>query len=67
MSLPRATIKRMMKEEMGMGQVSDAAITLMSKLVDEYVAEITAEAFAFAKHAQRKTVKAEDIELVMKG
>ena len=47
----------------GAGRVSEAAAKALAKELDEVGVKIGKEAFDYAMHAGRKTVKAEDIEI----
>ena len=63
--LPIAPIKRILKEA-GAQRVSDDAAIELAKVLEEYGEEISEAANRLAKHAGRKTVKAEDIELAVR-
>lgn len=47
----------------GAERVSEAAAEELAKVLDEVGIKIAKEAIDYAKHAKRKTVKAEDIEI----
>jgi histone H3/H4 len=63
--LPIAPIKRILKEA-GAQRVSDDAAAQLAKVLEEYGEQISEDANRLAKHAGRKTVKAEDIELAVR-
>lgn len=59
--LPLASVDRILRNA-GAERVSeDAKLTLAEKL-EEYGGKIAAEAIKWTKHANRKTIKSEDIE-----
>lgn len=60
--LPIAPIKRILQNA-GAQRVSDDAAAELAKVLEEKGEEIAADANKLAKHAGRKTVKAEDIAL----
>lgn len=60
--LPIAPIKRLLKNA-GASRISDEAAIELAEVLEEYGEDLARDATKLAKHAGRKTVKAEDIEL----
>ncbi|NOZ81828.1 MAG: histone family protein [Candidatus Micrarchaeota archaeon] len=60
--IPAAPMAELMKRA-GAERVSESAAKALSKFLIEIGLEISEEAVRLAKHAGRKTVKAEDVEL----
>ena len=63
--LPLAAVARIAKKNGAARVGKDAATALLIK-TEAYIANLTEEANRLAKHAGRKTIKAEDIELAIK-
>ncbi|MCE7697784.1 MAG: histone family protein [Methanobacterium paludis] len=66
MELPVAPIGRIIKNA-GAERVSDDARAALAKVLEEKGEEISSQAVKLAKHAGRKTIKASDIEMAVKG
>lgn len=63
--IPIATADRIIRRATGLRVGNDAA-ELLAEILEEQGTEIAKEAGKYAEHAGRKTVKAEDIKLVIK-
>ena len=63
-TLPKAPVKRII-ESAGAARVSDEATVALAEVLEDYAVEIAERAIKLAKHAGRKTIKAEDIELAL--
>jgi len=63
--LPLAPIERLLKQA-GARRVSEDAVVALAEIIEDYAEEVGEDAIAVAKHAGRKTVKAEDIKLAKK-
>ena len=65
MSFPAAPFERILKRA-GAKRVSQAACEEFARVIEEKMLKVAEEAVLLAKHAGRKTIKAEDIEIAAK-
>lgn len=63
--LPLAPIDRLIRKS-GADRVSEDASVAMSEIISDFVEDLSTHAFKLAKHAGRKTITAEDIQLAAK-
>lgn len=63
--LPIAPVKRILKNS-GAARISDEAAVELANVLEEVGEDIAIRASKLAKHAGRKTVKAEDVVLAAK-
>ena len=64
MAIPKAPVKRIIQEA-GAERVSSDAVDALAEFLEDYAEEVSKKAIAYAKSANRKTVKAEDIALAI--
>ncbi len=62
MSLPKAPIERIIRQA-GADRVSEDAVEELRKAVEDAGQDIAQEAIRMADHAERNTVKKEDVEM----
>lgn len=63
--LPAAPFERVLKKA-GAERTSEDALVAMRDAVEDYADELAKNCVRFARHAGRKTVKAEDVKLAAK-
>ena len=63
--LSTAAVRRLI-EIAGADRVGDDAVEELGKILEEYAVKVGKEATGLARHAGRKTVKAQDIQLAIK-
>ncbi|NJE09850.1 archaeal histone HpkA [Thermococcus sp. MAR1] len=64
--LPIAPIDRLIRKA-GAERVSEEAAKILAEYLEEYAIEVGRKSVEYARHAGRKTVKAEDIKLAIKA
>lgn len=64
--LPLAPFERILKESEKHIRVSDAATQAFVEVVEEFSKELAREIAELARHAGRKTIKAEDVKMAVK-
>ena len=63
--LSTAAVRRLI-EMAGADRVGDDAVEELGKILEEFAVKVGKEATELARHAGRKTVKAQDIQLAIK-
>lgn len=63
--IPRAPVARLMKS-VGASRISGDAVDAMNEAMEEYGLQLAAKANAYAHHAGRKTIKADDVKLALR-
>lgn len=63
--LSTAAVRRLI-EMAGADRVGDDAVEELGKIIEEFAIKVGKEAAGLARHAGRKTVKAQDIQLAIK-
>lgn len=63
--IPRASVARIIKNT-GAARISGDSIDIFAEALEDYGTEIASKAISLARHAGRKTVKAEDMKLALK-
>ncbi|WP_456396290.1 archaeal histone HpkA [Thermococcus sp.] len=64
--LPIAPIDRLIRKA-GAERVSEEAAKVLAEYLEEYAIELAKKSTEYARHAGRKTVKADDIKLAIKA
>ena len=64
--LPLAAMEKLLKEG-GAERVSDKAKVALKNAIEEIAHDIAVKSIKLSAHAGRKTIKAEDIKLAVKG
>lgn len=63
--IPLAAMEQLMKQA-GAERVSDDAKAALKEVLEEFGKRVAQQAYQFAVHAGRKTLKAEDIKLAVR-
>ena len=64
MAIPKAPVKRIIQEA-GAERVSADAVDALVEFLEDYAEDVSKKAVVYTKYANRKTVKAEDIDLAV--
>jgi histone H3/H4 len=64
MAIPKAPVKRIIQEA-GAERVSADAVDVLVEFLEDYAEDVSKKAVVYTKYANRKTVKAEDIDLAV--
>ena len=64
--IPVAPFERVLKKA-GADRTSEDGLVALRDAVEDYAKELAKKSIVYAKHAGRKTIKAEDVKLAMKG
>ena len=64
MNLPTLTMEKLLKKA-GIKRISDTAKEELSKNLNAEIEKITKNAIEYSNHAKRKTIKKEDMKLVI--
>lgn len=62
--IPIAPVKRIIKNS-GAARISEDAAVVLADAMEEYAETVAEQAVKLAKHAGRKTITADDIELAL--
>ena len=64
--IPLAAMEKILKDA-GAGRVSDKAKQVLKEVLEEYAKQLATKSITYAEHANRRTIKAEDIKLASKS
>jgi len=64
-TIPRQALKKILKSQ-GAQRVSDEALDIFVKKLEEKVETITQDSLKYARHAKRKTILASDVSMALK-
>ncbi len=63
-SIPLLACKKILKEQ-GANRVEDAALVVFQKLLEQEVQDQTVQVLKYSRHAKRRTILADDVQLAL--